>query len=91
MNYILLSNKILFDNLPFVNYFNIEKHGFQIIPFIHCNALYLHQAKKKLNISAGVGLSFKSEAVAVELNYTPFIKSDKTTHGIELAFNFGSD
>jgi hypothetical protein len=91
MNYAIILNKILFDSLPLISYFNIDKHGFKLIPYIHGNALYLNEAREKFAFSAGVGLSFRSEALAVELNYTPFIMKEKVKHGVELSVNFGLD
>ncbi len=91
MNYAIISNKVLFDSLPLISYFNIEKHGFKLIPYIHANALYLNEAKDKFSFSAGIGLSFRSEVLAIELNYTPLIMKEKARHGVELSVNFGLD
>ena len=91
MNYAIVSNKILLDNLPLLSKITIEKHGFQLIPFLQGSALYLNEAKENFAFSAGVGLSFRSEALALELNYTPFIMKQKVKHGVEIAVNFGLD
>jgi hypothetical protein len=93
MNYLLVGNKVTLDDIPVFNNFSLNKHGFQLSPFFHFNLLLVPGIRNgdSLYYSAGFGLNFQTEAVNVELNYTPIVKKNKLDHGVEFSLNFGLD
>ncbi len=82
---------MIFDDVPVFKNFNMQTHGFQVSPFVHGNLLFTPQGEEKLYYSFGFGISFQSEAISIELNYTPYVEKGKYDHGVEFSINFGID
>jgi hypothetical protein len=93
MNYLLISNKLVLDDIPLFNNFNVANHGFQLSPFFHLSLLLAPGIRNgdSMYLSAGFGLNFQTEALNFEINYTPIIKKNKLDSGVEFSLNFGTD
>jgi hypothetical protein len=101
--YMLISNKILFRNLPLFNILKYEKQGVQLMPQINFNLLLTPNLKSNivdslkdgvenhLRVSAGVGLSLVSDYFYAEINYNAYIKKNSGDVENKLSFSIGLD
>lgn len=94
--YGLLSTKLMFNNFPILNLYEIKKEGFQILPFTHFNLLVCKEKGNEamlssLRISSGIGLSVVSKLFAFEILYTPYVKKHIADIHSKFHVKFGID
>lgn len=101
--YMMISNKVLFNNIPIFNNFSLVDDGISVSPFIHFNLLYTPQLKKSddsetkpsdydpLHLSAGFGVSLLTGAVSMEVYYNAYVKKNFDDVGKEFSIKFGLD
>lgn len=99
----MISNKVLFNNIPIFNNFSLVDDGISVSPFIHFNLLYTPQLKKSddsetkpsdydpLHLSAGFGVSLLTGAVSMEVYYNAYVKKNFDDVGKEFSIKFGLD
>lgn len=96
--YAMMKNKVYFKSFPFFNKFSYEDDGFVIRPFTQLNILANPTTSKdsedsysSLHLSTGFGLSFISRLISFELNYLPYIKSNKDEIKAKVNLTIGID
>jgi hypothetical protein len=100
-NYLMLGNKIIFNNIPIFNNFSLNEDGIALHPFAHFNLLWtpeFPQNEKKtendynpLHLSAGFGISLTTGAFAIEVYYNAYVKKNNHDVGKEFSIKFGLD
>lgn len=94
--YVLLAAKLMMKIFPMLTSYEIEKEGFQIMPFTHINLLMTKEQENKeilspIRISGGIGISVLSKLFSFELLYTPYIHKTMTDVHAKFHVKFGID
>ncbi len=92
----MISNKVIFNNIPVFNNFSLIDDGVSLNPFIHFNALWTPESSTQpeynpLHLSAGFGFSLMTNALACEIYYNAYIKKNSHDVGREFSIKFGLD
>ena len=103
-NYLMLQNKIMFNNIPLLSSKGFLQNKWQINPFIHFNFLWIPESshfkdlyanRKSLydafRFSAGVGLSFMTKYGAIECYYNAFVEKSSSDVKREFSIRLGLD
>lgn len=96
--YLAIKNKLIYNNVPIINNYTLQKDNFEIAPFVFFNVLICgntnlrpNKEYDRLHYTTGFGLNVLTDAFNIELYYNLFIKKNKFDIGREFGFNIGLD
>jgi hypothetical protein len=92
-----LKNKLIYNNVPILNNYTLNKDNFEIAPFLYFNYLFCGTSYNQLgdynpsHYSTGFGLNILTDAFNMELYYNLYSKKNKNDIGGEFGLNIGLD